>query len=55
MVLVVSDDGRGMDQRAAGAGWTTCGPARTARRDLRVESEAGSGTTVTWTVPLFAP
>ncbi len=30
VVLVVSDDGRGMDQRAPGAGWTTCGPARTA-------------------------
>lgn len=56
VVLVVSDDGRGMDQRAAGSGLDNM-RARAHRHggDLRVESEAGSGTTITWTVPLFAP
>lgn len=56
VVLVVADDGRGMDRRAAASGLENMRVrARRHGGDLQVESEAGVGTTVTWTVPLVAP
>ncbi|MBS2938366.1 GAF domain-containing sensor histidine kinase [Nocardioides sp. J2M5] len=56
VVLVVADDGRGMDRRAAASGLENMRVrARRHGGDLQVESEAGAGTTVTWTVPLVAP
>lgn len=55
LVLVVKDDGRGMDHRSAGSGLQNMRTRAQAHGgDVTVESAAGEGTAITWRVPLEA-